>query len=288
MKRGLFMLALALGVVLSQDPAVRVIRVEGGRLSGDLRYGPWTFEGEVQGRVKDLLILAPKATLTAPKGKTMQEAQGEREARFEGGVVVRRGRVEAKGPNLVYSERTGEGVLLGPAQMRQAPKEGEDPVEVEASRMTFQVDTDTSTSEAAVLRSGNQEGRAGLVYYEEGRGLAVFNDPKEVVLVRKRRDGDLVIRAREVRSLTGPKRLIATGGVRLQDGDLVTTGDSLYYDDTKGEAIVLGRPAVSQNAKEGFKLSGAALLHNVNRHQVRVYGQAFRLPQEEFKKLGER
>ena len=29
---------------------VRVIRVEGGRLSGDLRYGPWVFEGEVRGR----------------------------------------------------------------------------------------------------------------------------------------------------------------------------------------------------------------------------------------------
>lgn len=191
---------------------VRVIRVEGGRLSGDLRYGPWVFEGEVRGRVKDLTILAPKATLIAPKGKTMQEAEGEREARFEGGVVVRRGRVEARGPALVYRESTGEGVLLGPARMRQEPKPGEDPVEVEAARMTFQVDTDTSTSENALLKSGNQEGRAGLVYYEEERGLAVFTDPKEVVLVRKRKDGDLRIRAKEVRSLTGPKRLIATGG----------------------------------------------------------------------------
>ena len=112
---------------------VRVIRVEGGRLSGDLRYGPWVFEGEVRGRVKDLTILAPKATLIAPKGKTMQEAEGEREARFEGGVVVRRGRVEARGPALVYRESTGEGVLLGPARMRQEPKPGEDPVEVEAA-----------------------------------------------------------------------------------------------------------------------------------------------------------
>ncbi|WP_018111159.1 LptA/OstA family protein [Thermus igniterrae] len=276
-----------LGVALAAS-GVRVIQVEGGRLSGDLRYGPWTFEGEVRGRVKDLEIRAPKATLTAPKGKTMQEAEGEREARFEGGVVVRRGRVEAQGPSLVYRERTGEGELLGPARMRQEPRPGEDPVEVEAARMTFQVDTDTSTSEEARLRSGQQEGRAGSVYYEEEKGLAVFSDPKEVVLTRKRREGDLVIRAKEVRSLTGPKRLIATGGVRLQDGDLVTTGESLYYDDTTGEAIVLGRPAVSENKKEGFRLSGSTLLHNVNRHQVRVYGRAFRLPVEEFKKLGER
>lgn len=120
--------------------------------------------------------------------------------------------MEARGPALVYRESTGEGVLLGPARMRQEPKPGEDPVEVEAARMTFQVDTDTSTSENALLKSGNQEGRAGLVYYEEERGLAVFTDPKEVVLVRKRKDGDLRIRAKEVRSLTGPKRLIATGG----------------------------------------------------------------------------
>ncbi|GLV47309.1 hypothetical protein TJA_04820 [Thermus sp. LT1-2-5] len=276
-----------LGLALAAS-GVRVIQVEGGRLSGDLRYGPWTFEGEVRGRVKDLTIQAPKATLTAPKGKTMQEAEGEREARFEGGVVVRRGRVEARGPVLVYREKTGEGELLGPARMRQEPKPGEDPVEVEASRMTFQVDTDTSTSENALLRSGNQEGRADFVYYEEERGLAVFSDPKEVVLTRKRKDGDLVIRAKEVRSLTGPKRLIATEGVRLVDGDLVTVGESLYYDDTTGEAIVLGKPAVSENKKEGFKLSGSTLLHNVNRHQVRVYGRAFRLPVEEFKKLGEK
>ncbi|MEZ0348267.1 MAG: LptA/OstA family protein [Thermus sp.] len=276
-----------LGLALAAS-GVRVIQVEGGRLSGDLRYGPWTFEGEVRGRVKDLSIQAPKATLTAPQGKTMQEAEGEREARFEGGVVVRRGRVEARGPVLVYRETTGEGELLGPARMRQEPKPGEDPVEVEASRMTFQVDTDTSTSENALLKSGNQEGRAGFVYYEEERGLAVFSDAKEVVLTRKRKDGDLVIRAKEVRSLTGPKRLIATGGVRLVDGDLVTTGESLYYDDTTGEAIVLGKPAVSENKKEGFRLSGSTLLHNVNRHQVRVYGRAFRLPVEEFKKLGEK
>ncbi|AFV75673.1 hypothetical protein Theos_0611 [Thermus oshimai JL-2] len=286
MKKTLLLLG-ALGLALAASN-VRVIQVEGGRLSGDLRFGPWTFEGGVKGRVKDLAIEAPRATLTAPKGKTMQEAEGEREARFEGGVLVRRGRVEAKGPTLVYREKTGEGELLGPAEMRQAPRPGEDPVEVTASRMTFQVDTDTSTSENALLKSGNQEGRAGFVYYEEEKGLAVFTDPKEVVLTRKRRDGDLIIRAKEVRSLTGPKKLIATGGVRLVDGDLVTVGESLYYDDTTGEALVLGRPAVSENKKEGFKLSGATLLHNVNRHQVRVYGRPFQLPLAEFKKLGEK
>lgn len=106
MRRWLWIGLLGLALAAS---GVRVIQVEGGRLSGDLRYGPWTFEGEVRGRVKDLEIRAPKATLTAPKGKTMQEAEGEREARFEGGVVVRRGRVEARGPGLIYREKTGGG-----------------------------------------------------------------------------------------------------------------------------------------------------------------------------------
>lgn len=51
---------------------------------------------------------------------------------------------------------------------------------------------------------------------------------------------------------------------------------------------MLGRPAVSENKKEGFKLSGSTLQHNVNRHQVRVYGKTFRLPVEEFRKLTEK
>jgi len=60
---------LLFGAALAAS-SVRVIQVEGGRLSGDLRFGPWTFEGGVRGRVKDLEIQAPRATLLAPKGKT--------------------------------------------------------------------------------------------------------------------------------------------------------------------------------------------------------------------------
>ncbi len=57
----------------------------------------------------------------------MQEAEGEREARFEGGVVVRRGRVEARGPLLVYREKTGEGELVGPATCARNPSRGRTP-----------------------------------------------------------------------------------------------------------------------------------------------------------------
>ncbi len=106
--------------------------------------------------------------------------------------------------------------------------------------------------------------------------------------------GDLVIRAREIRSLTDEKRLLATGGVTLVDGDITTTGASLLYNDNTGEAtIVAGRvgnqnvPARSVNAKERATLSGNSLLHNVNRSQVRVLAQAPRLPVNDFRKLSE-
>ncbi|RIH84859.1 LPS-assembly protein LptD [Meiothermus luteus] len=296
----LFLLALA---VLAQTKEQRIITIEapGGQRSGNLRMGPWVYEagrpGGVIGRVKDLEISATRATLEAPQGKTMQEAEGERVASFEGGVTVKRDRMTASGPRLVYRESNGRGVLEGGARMRHEPKEkGGDPVEVTAPRMTFEVDTNISTSEGGVaLKNGRQEGRSQQVYYEEERGLAVFNDEKEVVLVRHREGkGDLIIRAKEVRSLTEEKRLLATGGVTLVDGDITTTGVRLVYNDNTGEATVVGGrlgnqdvPARSVNAKERATLSGGALLHNVNRSQVRVLAQVPRLPVGDFRKQGE-
>ncbi|MCS7057659.1 MAG: OstA family protein [Meiothermus sp.] len=296
----LFLLALA---VLAQTKEQRIITIEapGGQRSGNLRMGPWVYEagrpGGVIGRVKDLEISANRATLEAPQGKTMQEAEGERVASFEGGVTVKRDRMVASGPRLVYRESNGRGVLEGGARMRQEPKEkGNDPVEVTAPRMTFEVDTNISTSEGGViLKNGRQEGQSQQVYYEEDRGLAVFSDEKEVVLVRRREGrGDLVIRAKEVRSLTEEKRLLATGGVTLVDGDITTTGVRMVYDDNTGEATVVGGrlgnqnvPARSVNAKERATLSGGALLHNVNRSQVRVLAQVPRLPMDDFRKQGE-
>ncbi len=303
MKRiGLILLLLTL-VVLAQSKEQRIITIEapGGQRSGNLRNGPWVYEagkpGGVIGRVKDLEINATRATLEAPPGKTMQEAEGERVASFEGNVAVKRDRMTASGPKLVYRESNGRGTLDGNARMRQEPRDkNSDTVEVTAQRMTFEVDTNISTSEGGVtLKNGRQEGRSDGVYYEEDRGLAVFTDSKEVVLVRKREGkGDLVIRAREIRSLTDEKRLLATGGVTLVDGDITTTGASLVYNDNSGEAtIVAGRvgnqnvPARSVNAKERATLSGNSLLHNVNRSQVRVLAQVPRLPVNDFRKLSE-
>lgn len=298
-----FLVFLTMLMVLAQSREQRIIVIEapGGQRSGNLRNGPWIYEGGrpggVIGRVKDLEINATRAALEAPPSKTMQEAEGERVASFDGSVVVKRDRMTASGPRLVYRESNGRGTLEGNARMRQEPRERNgDPVEVTAPRMTFEVDTNISTSEGGVtLRSGRQEGRSDGVYYEEDRALAVFSDDREVVLIRKREGkGDLVIRAREIRSLTDAKRLLATGGVTLVDGDITTTGASLVYNDNTGEAtIVAGRvgsqnvPARSVNAKERATLSGNSLLHNVNRSQVRVMAQAPRLPINDFRKLNE-
>jgi lipopolysaccharide assembly outer membrane protein LptD (OstA) len=302
-KRIGFIVFLLMLVVLAQSREQRIITIEapGGQRSGNLRNGPWVYDGArpggVIGRVKDLEINATRAVLEAPPGKTMQEAEGERVASFEGSVTVRRDRMTATGPRLVYRESNGRGTLDGNARMRQEPRDRDsDPVEVTAPRMTFEVDTNISTSEGGVtLRSGRQEGRSDRVYYEEDRGLAVFNDDREVVLVRKREGrGDLVIRAREIRSLTDERRLLATGGVTLVDGEITTTGASLLYNDNTGEAVIVaGRvgnqnvPARSVNARERATLSGNSLLHNVNRSQVRVLAQAPRLPVNDFRKLSE-
>ncbi len=292
-KRGkLGILGFLLGLALAAG-AGRIIVIEypNGTRKGDLRYGPWIYTasepGGIRGRVGNLEILASKAVLKAPKGKSMQAAKGERTAVFEGGVVVRRGRVEAHGPKLVYQEATGVGKLFGPATMVQHPaKEGEDPVQVEArGHLAFDVDDDTSESRGRVrLVSGPQEGFAEEVYYEEARTLAIFRTPEgRVRLVRHRKEGgDLVIEAEEARMRVREKKLLAKGAVVLTDGDLVTRGDALYYADEKGQAIVIGRPALSEDRKKGRKLSAGTLLHDVNKHRVRLYGRPFRLPEGDF------
>ncbi|MDX2008442.1 MAG: LptA/OstA family protein [Meiothermus sp.] len=304
MKRSLAVLTLFLLVlVVAQSKEQRVINISApdGSRSGNLRNGPWTFDGGkpggVIGRVKDLTINSTKATLSAPDGKTMQEAEGQRVATFDGNIAVKRDRMTATGPKLTYRESDGKGILEGNARMMQQPrKQGDDPVEVNAPTMTFEVDTNISTSSGGVsLKNGNQEGRSDQVYYEEDKALAIFNDDQEVVLVRKRQGkGDLTIRAKEIRSLTDDKRLLATGGITLVDGDITTTGAQVLYNDNTGIAIVTaGRvgsqnvPARSVNAKERSNLQGNALQHNVNRSQVQALSQRPTLPVNDFKKIGE-
>ncbi len=286
----LIALVLATGMVLAAGRII-VIEYPGGTRSGNLRYGPWIYTatepGGIRARVGNLEILATKAVLKAPEGKSMQAAKGQRTATFEGDVVVRRGRIEARGPRLIYQETTGVGKLYGPATMIQHPsRAGEDEVRVEAQEfLAFDVDDDTSESRGSVrLRSANQEGFAEWVYYEEERTLAIFRTPGgRVRLVRHReKGGDLIIEAEEVRLLVREKKLLAKGSVKLTDGDLITRGDALFYDDGEGRAIVVGRPATSEDRKRGRGLSAGTLLHDVERHRVRLLGRPFELPTKAF------
>ena len=289
MKRRLEAALVLFGVLALAAGDIRVITIEypEGTRSGNLRTGPWVYESEkpdgIKGQVEELQIISAQALLRAPEGKSMQEAEGSRIAEFTGGVTVKRGRVTANGPSLSYDESTGLGVLKGPAQMVQAPSDADDdPVELSANEMAFDVDTDVSRSQGQVkFKSGPQEGQAEQIYFEEERELAILTTPGgRVELVRRRSEGDLRIQAGEVRSLTDSGRLIATGGVVLIDGDLTTKGDSLSYDDNTGEAFVVGKPALSTS--EDGEVSAGTLRHDVKEHRVELYGQPYNLPLAEF------
>ena len=291
MKRRVEAALVLFGVLALAAGDVRVITIEypEGTRSGNLRTGPWIYESEkpdgIQGQVEELQILSSRAVLRAPEGMSMQEAEGNRVAEFTGGVTVKRGRVSATGPSLSYEEATGVGVLQGPAQMVQAPSDADDdPVEVQASMMAFDVDSDVSRSQGQVkFKSGPQEGQAERIYFEEERELAILTTPGgRVELVRRRPEGDLRIQAGEVRSLTDSGRLVATGGVVLIDGDLTTKGEGLSYDDNTGEAFVVGNPAQSTSEEEGVEISAGTLRHDVNEHRVELYSQPYDLPLAEF------
>lgn len=282
------------GLALAQ-PAGRIISIEapGGRRTGSPRTGPLEYAGNVKGSVQELVITAPKATLSAPQGQDLGESEGKRTASFEGSVQVTRGRLTATGPSLVYQESTGVGTLKGPTRAVQKPeKAGDDEVIITAAQASFDVDADTSTSTGDVkLVSGKQSGQSDKLVFEEKRELAVLTDASKVDLVREPKDaGDkrLTIAAREARMLTGKKLLIANGGVTLVSGDTTTTGTELYYDDNKDIAYVFGRPALSLNKKDNSRVTGSALTQNTRNNQVRIGGSNFQIPRADFKLTGEK
>ncbi len=295
-RTALFVMLLGTLLAFASSAPVSTVVIEypNGTRSGDLRNGPWIYTasepGGIRGRVGNLVILADKAVLEAPKGLSMQSAEGQRTATFEGSVVVRRGRVEARGTRLVYRESTGKGTLFGPVTMEQRPERAdEDAVILKADAITFNVNTDTSESRGNVhLTSGDQEGFADEVYYEEDRALAIFTSTSgNVRLIRHRDEGELRIEGGEARLLVREKALIVLGGVTLKDGGLVTRGDALYYDDKTGRAIVVGSPATSRDEAKGRSLSAGTLLHDVTKHRVRLYGKPFELPLDRFARQGD-
>ncbi len=276
--------ALLAAAALAQDDATdaappdaavserRVITIDssGGTQSGNLRYGPIRYEHPdplgIVATVSTLTIRGPTAELSAPPDTLLARAKGERTARFEGGVQVQRGRLDATGPELVYREATGLGVLTGGVDVTIAPDDPEgDPTRIDAESAEFDVDTDRSVSRGeVVLVSGDQRAEADRLDYSEELDLGVLTcEGGLCTIVRSDEDGDLVITAEEIRVLTQDERLWARGDVTVVDGDLVTTGDEVVYDDAEQLAEVTGSPARSVNEADGVTLESDRILQDV-------------------------
>ena len=262
----------------ASDPSGRIIRIEfsDGTTSGNIRFGPITYEHPdpegITATVSNLTILASQAVLSVPAEQQdellLSEAEGSREASFENGVLVTRGRLEARGPSLVYSEATGLGVLAGPADIfiTAATADGED-VSISAQTVEFDVDTDISTSSGeVVLESGNQVATAAQLVYAEERSLGVLQaEAEQVRIVRVADDGrELVITADEVRVLTEEERLYAAGNVTVIDGDITSTGSKCSSTTPLHGPRCWAARRISVDAAAGVELTGDRLEHRTD------------------------
>lgn len=270
--------ALALLTALAQDSGEgRIIRIDsqGADFGGNLRYGPHEYahpdpEGIVA-TVSNLTIFSSQARLQVPieeQGEVMlAQAEGRREAYFEGGVRVTRSRLEATGPSLAYSEATSLGTLQGGAEVNVAPEEeGDDPVAITAQQVEFDVDTDRSISRGDVrLHSGNQRATAGELLYEEERSLACLtSEGSQVTLTRTDENGDeLLITADETCVLTEEEKLYARGNVMVVDGNITSTGDEVFFDDERSIAEIIGSPAHSQDRETGSELQSDRIRQDI-------------------------
>ncbi len=263
---GLFIIFGALAQEVSEK---RIITIDssGGTQRGNLRFGPIIYEHpDVDGivsTVSNLTIFSQMAELQAPEGMLIAQAKGERTASFKDGVRVTRGRLEAKGPELGYSEKTGLGLLTGRADIVIEPnKEDEDPVFITTDEVEFDVDTDQSISRGNVdLENGNQSAIADELLFEEDRNLGRLRSEQEQVTITRRDDeGELLfITADEIRVLTDNKRLFARGNVTVVDGGITSTGHTVFFDDEASRAEIIGDPARSIDEEEGFELTGDRL-----------------------------
>ena len=241
----------------------RIITIDssGGTQRGNLRFGPIFYEHPepdgIVATVSTLTIRAPRAELRGPDELLLSQAQGQREADFDGGVTVSRGRLMATGERLAYSEATGLGVLSGGAKVVIAPaEEGEDEVLIDAESVTFDVDTDVSISEGRVLLvNGDQTAEAERLLFEEARDLGqLTSDDGRALVTRAGEDGPLTIEADEIRVLTDLKALYAIGAVVVVDGPITSRGDTVFYDDDEEVAEVIGAPAVALDEAAGVRL----------------------------------
>ena len=273
------------------DTSKRVLDIAGD-FQGDLRAGPYNFTGSntvpVKAKVSNLNILSQSVVLSAPKGTAMADAKGKRAAEFKGAVTVVRGRVNAVGPTLSYSEASGLGTLKGGAKMTYTP-DGKDtePVLVEASQMQFDVDTETSVSKGNVkLINGKQSTVSETLQFNEKTELAILGGGKVVLTRQPNKAGEniLTLTGMDAKIQTGKdkKLLLMTGKVTLIDGTITTTGNTLFYDDKKNLAIISGN-AKSVDSKNKITQNSVTLEHRTDLHRVRSLSGGFTIPVDSFK-----
>ncbi|ULH15241.1 hypothetical protein MF271_15025 [Deinococcus sp. KNUC1210] len=297
-RRAALVLALT-GVTLAAAAANtnRILRFEtGAQLQGDLRNGPYNYSGKggaaIRASVGTISISAPQAVFRAPSGTPIANAEGRRSADFSGNVTVVRGRLTAKGAALNYSEASGQGVLTGtPSAVFLPEKTGDDPVNISATQMSLDVDTNMSTSTGSVrLVNGKQTGRADTVVFDEGRELGVLTGNMSLSRAATAKAKELNIVGTEARVLTKGKLLYVSGKVKLTQGTITTTGDAVYYDDTKNVAYVVGH-AVSVDSKAGTTVTArpnAALEQRTDLGRVRAIDAGYAIPVAQFKLTGEK
>lgn len=283
--------------VAATAPINRVLKFEtSAQLQGDLRNGPYNYTGKAGAAVKATVgtvsIAAPQASMKAPAGTPMANAQGRRSADFTGGVTVLRGRLSAKGAALNYSEASGQGVLTGaPSAVFTPEKKGDDPVNIAAVNMSLDVDTNMSTSTGNVkLVSGVQTGRADRVVFDEGKELGLLTGNMSLSRAATAKAKELNVVGTEARILTKGKLLYVLGKVKLTQGSTTTTGDAVYYDDARNVAYVVGN-AVSTDSKTGTTVrarASGALEQRTDLGRVRAVDAGFIIPAAQFKLSGEK
>ena len=271
--------------VNAEDKRIISIDSSGGTRNGNLRFGPINYEHPdpegVKATVSTLAIFAQNAQLRGPDGEedvTLTEAKGRRIATFNDGVRVERGRLNAAGPDLFYSEAEGLGNLTGGVDIEIAPKnEGDDFVFIVANEAEFDVDTDVSVSRGEVqLENGNQSAEADEIEYEEERALGVLScTDRQCTITRLDDNGDvLTITADTIRVLSDDKKLHALGNVTVVDGSITSTGDEVFFDDEESLAEVIGNPAEAVDEAEGATVSGARLLQDIEFDIVELMNEA--------------
>ena len=270
------LIVLSVGVVAQeQSPEAqdRIITIDwsgGTQKSPDLRYGPIEFNHEqpegIVGTVDNITIFSQNARLAAPDKTLIAESQGKRTATFYLGVRLIRGRLEAVGPRIEYSEQTGSGVLSGDAHILIKPLQEEDEkITISTTLVEFDVDTDRSFSSGGVeLINGDQTANSQELLFADEQGLGHLTGIPQPKIHRFAENGDeLLIIADEIRILTNLKLLHAIGTVTVVEGSITTHGKEVFFDDSLEIAEVIGDPAVAVDEANGLRLEADRIRQDI-------------------------